>query len=437
MNKWILVITVLLASILIYTQIAPEKPELKINKNEKILRIAVINPQYTSNPPWVDYTTITQLLQQDIDNYCNQNSIDWQFIFTLYDSKDDPDERVNWMNQNGYHYVIGLRSTSECDQWTYYQKENGITDMLLISTGSTVATFNGKYEGHELLFRTHTPDDVTMRVYANYAHSLGITDIISIKSTMHENYDAVYFEEEFTKLGGNIHNITVDIRTVNWNYVIKEASEKLDTVNGNVGVLFTILQDPEVDIFTIMEDYPNLMDVEWFMPNNVYLISDNEDTLSKHSIDIDKIGLYGIRAVFENNTNYRLLDQRYMNATKENMLSSGRGLEYSAGLAYDSAWLLVLSVIEANSSDPISVAEEMLMGSEEFTGVTGPLSFNTVGDRETSHYIITKLGLIDDMLEQLKIGVYDCNSDEISLEEPPTVIEKNQLLYSKEKTSFM
>ena len=227
---------------------------------------------------------------------------------------------------------------------------------------------------------------------------------------------------------GNIHNISVDIRTVNWNYVIEEASEKLDTVNGNVGVLFTILQDPEVDIFTIMEDYPNLMDVEWFMPNNVYLISDNEDTLSKHSIDIDKIGLYGIRAVFENNTKYRLLDQRYMNATKENMLSSGRGLEYSAGLAYDSAWLLVLSVIEANSSDPISVAEEMLMGSEEFTGVTGPLSFNPVGDRETSHYIFTKLGLIDDTLEQLKIGVYDCNRDEISLEELPTVIEKNQLL---------
>ncbi|TFH17869.1 hypothetical protein E4H04_04330, partial [Candidatus Bathyarchaeota archaeon] len=180
MKKWILVITILLASILIYTQTIPEKPEFKINK-PKIVRIAVINPQYTSNPPWVDYTTVTQLLQQDIDNYCNQNSIDWQFIFTLYDSKDDPEERVNWMNQNGYHYVIGLRSTSECDQWTYYQKEQEITDMLLISTGSTVATFNGKFEGHELLFRTHTPDDVTMRVYAKYAYIHGITDIISIK----------------------------------------------------------------------------------------------------------------------------------------------------------------------------------------------------------------------------------------------------------------
>lgn len=428
MKKWIIAITIILASILIYTQTIPEKPEINPNQNENYVKIAVINPQYTSSPPWVDYNTITQILEQDIDNYCIENSIDWQFDFILYDSKDDSEERVNWMNQNEYHYVIGLRSTSECDQWTYYQREKEITDMLLISTGSTMATFNGKFEGHELLFRTWTPDDVTMQVYAKFAYSLGITDIISIKSKMHENYDAVYFEEEFTKLGGNIHNITVDVRNVKWKVVIEDASEKLDRVNGTGAILFTILQDPEVDVFTIMEDYPNLLDVEWFMPNNVYLISGKEDTLSNHSINIDKIGLYGIRPVFENNTSYRLLDQRYMNATKQNDLPSGRSLEYSAGLAYDSAWLFVLSVIEANSSDPTSVAEKMLMLSEDFSGVTGPLSFNSVGDRVDAYYIFTKFGLVDDDLEQLKIGFYDCKSGEISFEELPSVIEMNQLL---------
>jgi ABC-type branched-subunit amino acid transport system substrate-binding protein len=427
MKKWILVLSILLASIIIYTQTTQEKPELKINKNEKIVRIAVINPQYTSSPPWVDYTTITQLIQQDIDNYCNQNLIDWQFNFNLYDSKDDPDERVEWMNQNGYHYVIGLRSTSECDQWTYYQRENGITDILLMSTGSTGATFNGKFEGHELLFRTHTPDDVTMRVYANYAYKLGITDFISIKSTMHENYDAIYFEEEFSTLGGNIHNISIDIRNVDWKDVIEVASEKMDAINGTVAILFTVLHDSEVDIFTIMEDFPNLSDVEWFMPNNMYLISGKDETLRKYNKTIHNIGLYGIRPVFENNTEYRLLDQRYMYATKQNELPSGRCLEYSAGLAYDSAWLLVLSVIEANSSDPRIVAD-MLMGFEEFSGVTGPLSFNPLGDRVISHYIFTKLDLIDDALEQLKIGSYDCNNGIISFEEQPIIIIMNQPL---------
>ncbi len=428
MKKWIIAITILLVSLLIYTQTISEKPEINPIQNEKYVKIAVINPQYTSIPPWVDYNTITQLLEQDIDNYCNQNSIDWQFDFTLYDSKVDPEERINWMDQNGYHYVIGLRSTSECDQWIYYQKEKGITDMLLISTGSTMATFNGKFEGHELLFRTRTPDDVTMKVYAKYASSLGITDIISIKSKMHENYDAVYFEEEFTKLGGNTHNLTVDIRNVDWQVVIEDASKKLDEVNGTGAILFTILQDPKIDIFAIIEEYPNLLEVKWFMPNNVYQISGKEDTLSNHSITIDKIGLYGIRPVFENNTTYRFLNQRYMNATKQTNPPSGRYLEYSTGLAYDSAWLLVLSIIEANSSNPTSVAEKMFMISEEFSGVTGPLLFNSVGDRVNAHYIFTKFGLVYDALEQLKIGSYDCKSNEVSFEELPSVIEMNQLL---------
>ena len=271
MKKWILAITILLASILIYIQIFSEKPETSPIQNENLVKIAVINPEYISNPSWVDYSVITKLLQQDIDNYCSENSLKWQFDFTFYDSKADPEERVNWMKQNGIHYVIGLRSTSECDQWTYYQTEEGITDMLLISTGSTMAGFNGKFEGHELLFRTRAPDDATMKVYAKYAQSLGITDVVSIKSKMHEKIEAVYFEEEFTRLGGKIHNITLDTSNIDWKAVMKETSKELERVNGSGAVLFTVLQDPEVDIFTFLEEHPNLLEVKWFMPDNMYL----------------------------------------------------------------------------------------------------------------------------------------------------------------------
>ena len=422
MKKWVIAVIILLVSILLYRQTISEKPEIDQIQDMNLVKIAVINPQYTFNPPWVDYDTITHLIEQDVEDYCGENSIKWQFDFVLYDSKDEPEERVNWMDQNGYRYVIGLRSTSECDQWTYYQNEKGITDMLLMSTGSTMAKFNGKYEGHELLFRTHTPDDVTMRILAMYASSLGVTDIISIKSKMHEKNDAVYFEEEFTRLGGNIHNVTVDTRSVDWQVVIETASKKLDIVNGTGAVLFTILQDLEVDIFAIIEEYPNLLDVKWFMPNNVYTISGRENALYEHITNIDKIGLYGIRPVFENNTSYRLLNKRYVNAT------SGKALEYSAGLAYDSAWLLVLSFIEVNSSDPTRVAEKMCMVSEGFTGVTGPLLFNSVGDRINAHYIFTKFGIVGEALEQLEIGSYDCKSDEISFDTQPSVIEINQLL---------
>ena len=69
MKKWIIAITLLLVSLLIYTQTISEKPEIKPIQNENLVKIAVINPQYTSIPPWVDYNTITQLLEQDIDNY--------------------------------------------------------------------------------------------------------------------------------------------------------------------------------------------------------------------------------------------------------------------------------------------------------------------------------------------------------------------------------
>ncbi len=397
--------------------------------NETLVKIAVTNPHYSSYPPWVDYEAITALIEDDIDQYCLEQGSRWRFDFTLSESRDHPEVRVKQLHEDGYRYVVGLRSTSECDLWVHYQLEYDVSDMLLISTGSAVPTFNGRFDGHELLFRLHTPYDADMRVFAQYAYETGITDIISVKSTASSDYYAVYFEDEFTRLGGRVHSVTITAtHGVDWEPVMEEVSAALDAVNGTGGVFFSVFHEPEIDLFTFIEEYPNLLEVEWLMTDNMYLVGREEETLTNHSATVDKIGLTGIRPVHENNTSYRSLNTRYMNATKMSHPPDGRQLEYSAALAYDSAWPVVLSVIEADSADPAVVADTMQSVADGYTGVSGPVQLNEVGDRVTAHYIFTRFSLVEDELIMQRVASYDCSLNEVIIDETPTPVELLPLL---------
>jgi hypothetical protein len=120
------------------------------------VKIAVTNPHYVSYSPWVDYETLTSLIEADIDRYCLEHNTHWRFDFTLFDSGAHPEVRVEQLYQDSYQYVIGLRSTNECDLWVHYQLEYGISDMLLVSTSSAMPTFNGRFEGHEFEYWVHT-----------------------------------------------------------------------------------------------------------------------------------------------------------------------------------------------------------------------------------------------------------------------------------------
>ena len=391
--------------------------------NETLVKIAVTNPHYTSYPPWVDYSVITELIQADIAQYCVEQGTPWRFNFILYSNDAHPDERVEWMYENDYNYVIGLRSTSECDLWVYYQREYDISDMLLVSTGSAVPTFNGRFPGHELLFRVHTPYDVDMQAFAKYAYDSGITDVVSVKTTSSEEYYAAYFEEEFTRQGGRVHSVTITAtHGVDWEPVMEEVSATLEAVNGTGGIFFSVIYEPEIDLFTFIEEYPNLLEVEWLMTDNMYLFGREEETLTNHSATVDKIGLTGIRPVHENNTRYRSLNTRYINATKMSSPPDGRQLEYSAALAYDSAWLIALSVIDTDSSDPVKVAETMNTIAETYTGITGPVQLNEVEDRVQAHYMFTRFNLVDGELVMQRVASYNCNLDRI-IEETPTSIK--------------
>ena len=52
------------------------------------------------------------------------------------------------------------------------------------------------------------------------------------------------------------------------------------------------------------------------------------------------------------------------------------------GATYDAAWCMVLSVLQASSTDPVKVEEVLPDIAESYYGVTGGCTLNSEEDRE-------------------------------------------------------
>lgn len=71
--------------------------------------------------------------------------------------------------------------------------------------------------------------------------------------------------------------------------------------------------------------------------------------------------------------------------TIKERLSLDGAPDFLAG-AYDSVWLLGMSIHEAQSADPKAVRQELLRISDDFVGVLGPAKFNEAGDLDSADY---------------------------------------------------
>ncbi|ABK77981.1 ABC-type branched-chain amino acid transport system, periplasmic component [Cenarchaeum symbiosum A] len=346
----------------------------------------------------------SKLAVVDFNEYLEEIGADWRFNLVIEDTQTDPIialEKIQSLNSKGIKLVLGTETSAEIRNVKSYVDSNG---MLLISPSSASPALAIK----DNIFRL-VPDDTQQgRVIATLAESRGISVIIPVYRGDVWG-DGLYksTRSSFEALGGTYDD---GIRYSPESTVFSTEAHLLNEMLGGyledrpaseIGILLVGFEEA-IHFFNSASSYEDLASVQWFGPaplaNNDILL---EDPIAAGFIE--DIGLISTQfAATENPT--------YDHVREEITKQIGRAPNTYAFSAYDSLWLIGLSILQVQSDDPERIKGVLHAVAKNYGGSLGPISLNEAGDLTDSNYA---LYTVRDG-EWIVYGIYKAKTGEIT-----------------------
>jgi branched-chain amino acid transport system substrate-binding protein len=328
------------------------------------------------------------IADDDVNDFLKDIGSSWRVNLTTEDTGTDPKTALRELKNlggQGIRLVIAAVSSSELYAMNDYANANNI---IIIGTASTSPSL--AIPGDNVI--RLVPDDVNQgKAMAELLRIENITAIVPItrgdvwgegllnatKSSF-EGYGGEVLEgvsyEPGTDLSSGINKLSS---------IVNDSKSRFGPAE--IGV-YMVSFDEAIPLMAMASRDPELSSVRWFGSDGIA----NASSLVENSTAAEfayKTGLvcpiYGILPgqLIRNMSDY----ENVIEVIKQQTGSSPSGYALAS---YDALWIASESMILSGSGNTSQLKEALTNIANRFTGITGPLSINNAGDRESATYQI-------------------------------------------------
>lgn len=383
-----------------------EEVEPLADKTVKFGQITAETPAIEWDVPFVD-----EIIEVDLNKFADLLGYDVTFEI-LNDNADAQAavhlEKVQSFKAMDVNLICGGRWSSQASAALSYVNENNI---LLWSPSSTMQTLAITDDN---LYRMCPADRVQAKAVAQMLWTWGIEAIICIQRA-DAWADGLYnlVMEEFPAVGGYVH----DAARARYAAEVTEFSSYLASMEVAAKDLIDQYGKEHVAIWCIMfgadgsvvlsqtQDYPTLYDeVWWFGTDGTALnkvIQDNSPEQAAHLIVPSTNAAPG-------------MSESYLNLFERYEAVTGRTLGYYDTCTYDLFMVLMESVLEAQTTDPMDLIPLQNPVAYGTWGVSGWCNLDENGDRAFTNYDIWGYAMVGGQMRHVRYGLYDSLIGEVT-----------------------
>jgi ABC-type branched-subunit amino acid transport system substrate-binding protein len=400
-------------------------PLIILDTEENIVKIAVTYQKLTEkvqiwpHPIKEEYIkALINLTETEINQYCKENQYKTRFkllptpIIYKGDGRrgDLPPglEETMQLKEDGINLIVG-HDFSLANRYSFeYADEN---DLLLFSPSGI---------GHE----QSKPDDSLYKLTPNIYENPKVYDQVFAEMIKNFDYKAFITINTGLKIYQNLLDETaeatsypyheteviIDLNADDFGPYIEKAAEYLsDSIALYGEENICILVEPlffnnTVKLLDLANKYPGLSRVTWYDIGGL-----SEENIIEQKLEC-KLARYGFVQLIMSPANSHRSEEFYQKySTYVGPLPTPNRL-YGEAARYDAMWLMVLSVIRANSTKTEKVKELLPVICNEYNGILGNCSLNKYGDRVKTDYSVYEWIMMDEEASFEKIGYYNSST---------------------------
>ena len=318
----------------------------------------------------------SELGAADFNEFVRSLGYEWQIILDDEDSATNPEitrQKVQTLNAKAVKLIIGIPSSGNVKNVKQYVDQN---DMLILSCCSTSPALALPGDN---IFRV-APDDATQgRALAKVMESEGIEAMVSIwRNDDYGNGVAEHTHANFEKTGTVEPGIAYDpnLPTVSSDVSIlaDKVLKLVDEYGADKVAVLMVGYDESVDIIQSALRYGIMDEVRWFGAETYVGVSYfAEDRLANKFIN--SVNFTALFVSDEGNTGGS--HDRVMEHVRNEF---GTDPASYVAQAYDAAWLIGLSILEAGTDDTEAVKAALPRVASTYSGALASTDMNENGD---------------------------------------------------------
>ena len=327
--------------------------------------------------PWGPmYRAALELAESDINAWLEDIGAGFKIDILIEDVESNPTvclDKVKALYAEGVRFFVGPTSSAELSAIKDYCDSN---QLLVISHASTALSLAVE---DDFIFRACPNDAAQSLAIAKMIEDVGVEHLIILYRN--DDWGRGLMEAVTRAYGGDIYDTipytekpeyTTEVSTLN-----SKVSDAVSTYGADkVGVL-AISFGEIATIVQTAKSYPTLSQVKWFGCDGFVMCT---ELLDPAVVDfVNKTGM--VCTVFAPTKS-----PKFEHVRDYIYRQVGEEPDAYAYPLYDAVWLIVLSVLEAQSFDPVKVKDVLPKVAENYFGATGWMKMNAAGDKEASDY---------------------------------------------------
>ncbi len=377
------IIVIIAAGIAVGSILSPDtQMEKTDNALPKIVNVGALLPATGDlSNHGQDSILAVQLALVDFNKHLDSMDAQWNMDLIVEDTQTDPIvalEKIQSLNSKGIKLILGTQTSAELKSIKSYADSN---NMLLISPSST----SPKLAIEDNIFRL-IPDDTTQ---GKILSELFLYDNVKVIIPIYRGDvwgDGLYqstrdsFElSEGVMDEGIRYSPEITVFSSEANLLSKTLTNYLDMGYSNEEIAILVIGFSEVThLFNFVSSYDELHNVKWYGADG----SSNDDTLAQDPIASKFATDVGfVTTQFSASTNSKF--EHVRDHIHEKIGSAPNAYAYSA---YDSLWLIGLSIIQTQSVDANIIGDVLPSVATQYEGAIGKIDFNKYGDLALSDY---------------------------------------------------
>jgi hypothetical protein len=430
-------VSVLLALAVVFTLINGLKNNEAATPNTtkpKIRNVTIgVIPGYSYSLPY--YTFLTRLAEEDINKYCVEKGLDYQFRFNISDPVEQAPQALTYKKNflsSGVKVILGFEWNSHfCSGARVY----GYNKTMVLMSPS--ANYSGYSFANDTLYRLCTTDFKPLEITLRAMSDRGVKAIVafSVYGDVEYNYHGA-IEKQLLQLGIQ-HYATVTGTSLAQDSKILDMKRLLDKADTTVSeaiqkygvnstaVLFLPGDQPpdfsnpienstqlEPSIREVVEaaaERSSLSSVTWYGLQP--LVNQYAYTEMPYGAAA-KLKMIGSIESFSPTPTYERVNDLWL-ASKEAQSHPNNLNTYEANI-YDGLWVLSLSVIEANSTTPLTLMKVIPGVASGYVGATGRCTLDDNGDRLGADFDFYYYANVDGVTKSVRLGSYGWEANQFT-----------------------
>jgi hypothetical protein len=353
------------------------------------------------------YKLLTSLAQDDINNYCVERGINYRFRFNLSDPVEMAQQALTYtqaFRAAGVDMILGYAWSSHLCSGARAYGYNKTMVLMTPSARSSIYSLRNDTLYHLSVLEVD-PIETTLKAMSDR----GVKAYLMIYNS---NYGGTYIADYIS--GSTVKSpkfeenriLSYDQNTSIKN-IIGRADSALEEMIGAYGrnhtaVLWCGLTQDPYGVFLgkrfLAEavNYTSLSSVNWYLYDDM----SSRGTYSGMP-EAPKLRLISLEMVLKPNPTYERLNRIWGNST-----NSPSPLGYYDANIYDGLWVLSLSAIKANSTEPLDIMKVLPSVASDYVGATGRCTLDDTGARAGADYDIYAYFEVEGRTRSLLCGGY-------------------------------